>query len=640
VHKPRMGCGASMSQDQEMLKGAGDPLHVAGMLEAPMSTHPNSPTAPMSVKSAAGNISETSSGTARKQNSADMFSCATTFSKYKKHGTNLLMMQIGMFRLLQGAAFRAHTPQAATNPNTGELIPYTFPNFVAFVRETVELWKTLIQMPGQPWYINSMSMLRANNLDILVKSVEDEFERVKSRIAEWQNVEAENEIEDLLGQKTKEEETTRPDLSSNESASGDDAVLKTSSRVIMQDMDEHMNGAMVPLSFWYDDFMPKLLDACDFKLTATKEGMEDLSQLAHNGTDAEKWFASTEENGDFSKFGQDVQRAWPSLTPEKKTMMRQAWRLTGHYLNGVHKMRECDHGECTHITNKNEWEVRHSGNLSNYVCFIDVHLGMGRLDPEQMRMSFPYYLSTPTWRFLHTIPEIAESKWQVNGDLSIITAFRTWILRFAKMYPCKHCLHHLHCIDVPNAEIYKWPLEYLLLGWTADCENTGKFPMSLEKKLETVQDPSTLRMFLWKLHNAISSVSCPKPEDNPDDVPYTQRFWPSLDSELAVRKVRNKEMDKHIPTVRLQQVYAITKVSIQLSLMHENIAIAKDDLQARVGQIARVLALIKQQEMTIDSCQFLQEMYRFAPDIAEMAPRFTAEEEEFARNPFFDTTLM
>jgi len=542
----------------------------------------------------------------------------------KSRGTNLLMMQIGMFRLVQGAAYRVHRPQYAVHLETMENVvdlPYTFPNFVCFVNETVTMWMTMINTPDP------------RPLDNLRTCVNEENKRLQMRIREWETIEKTAAMLDChskmgFAQTSSQDDTPIP-------------FIDSWSHVIMECHAEEVAGAMVPIRFWYDEFMPALLDACDFKSKSVKDGMEDLGALAHNSSDPDVWFADADKNKDFSRFGKDVKAAWPTLSHRHKIMVKQAWRLTGHYLNGVSKMRE--RSAETQITT--DPEHRSSGDLSHYVCFIDVQLGCSCVQERQMRVSFPYYLGTSCWRFMHTIPEIAAQRPSIADPIRI--QFKLWFLSFTKTYACPYCYHHLNDYVVKNSELDKYPIEYILLGWSElamrdEGEGYAGFNMTLEDKMNTIKDVPTMRLFLWKLHNTVSS-SVSRSENwysRIDNAPYTQRFWPNMESEIALRTKRKAVADDVIPTDRVCKLYSVTKISVQLGLIRENIIKVKDGMGCMTEEIDRALRLIKKQEKVIMANHFLEEEYQFVPLMKEEAPRFTEQEEEFARDGHFDLSLL
>ena len=61
-------------------------------------------------------------------------------------GTSPLQMQIGLFRLLQGAAYRSFRESYSANSEThlrAYDLPYTIPNFVRFVNAALDLFLSL-----------------------------------------------------------------------------------------------------------------------------------------------------------------------------------------------------------------------------------------------------------------------------------------------------------------------------------------------------------------------------------------------------------------------------------------------------------------------------------------------------------------
>ena len=70
------------------------------------------------------------------------------------------------------------------------------------------------------------------------------------------------------------------------------------------------------------------------------------------------------------------------------------------------------------------------------------------------------------------------------------------------MYPCPYCRFHLNRYVVRNREVSMYPIEYLLLG---SDQASSSLEVSLDDKLGQVSDGNSLRLFLWKLHNTVSS---------------------------------------------------------------------------------------------------------------------------------------
>ena len=120
--------------------------------------------------------------------------------------------------------------------------------------------------------------------------------------------------------------------------------------------------------------------------------------------------------------------------------------------------------------------------------------------------------------------------------------FKTYFRLFATMYSCPYCRNHLNVYVIKSKEVWAYPIEYTLLGWRKKFQDGGDcnyHKVSLEDKLETIQCGKTLRLFIWKLHNAVnSSIARQEKWFNTDqDAVYTSRWWPNIDAELLRAKV-------------------------------------------------------------------------------------------------------
>ena len=442
----------------------------------------------------------------------------------RKRGTSRLQMQIGMFRLIQGSAYRCFRESFCANHETHlrvKHLPYKITDFVQFVKTAIELYKGL----------GVVSETCHPVLDAVVESIADEYARLESRIQNWKTVEKTPEmlaeekamlaargksatvkekfaagVEFAIAMKKKSlnlrdiaegvlalnelnrlrkmdlnEDLAPPAGKSEGSPLG---YLQKWNRVILSNASECVDGAMMPVAYWYEDFMPKLLAAFSVSTTADIQGNTVPDQAA-----LDKWYKSTKEAGEFNRYGADIAEDFPRCTPKQKLMLKQAWRLTHYYLNGVQKRRERQ--ECG----------RESGLLSQYVTFIDVYVSRSEVKDASMRISFPYYLGPAVWRFFHTTAEIVCNK-TMKQQKALVAVFKDFFLLFATMYPCPYCRHHLNMYVVQNKEVEMYPVEYLLLGRDL---NITDFEVSVDAKLSTVVDGYSLRLFFWKLHNTVSS---------------------------------------------------------------------------------------------------------------------------------------
>lgn len=577
----------------------------------------------------------------------------------KKSGTSRLQMQIGLFRLLQGAAYRSFRESFSTNHETHlrvKNLPYKITDFVEFVKQAIALYKGLGVVSEACYPV----------LDAVVESITDEYARLQERIKSWKTVaktpemlaeekailEARSKfanvkeklaagVEFAITMKKKSlslgdivegvlainelnrlrkielnEEMAPPSAKSEENPK---EYLNKWNRVILSQATEEVDGAMMPVAYWYEEFMPKLLAAFSVCTAADIQ-----SNTIPNEAALDEWYECTKKSGEFNRYGADVAENFPRCTPKQKLILKQAWRLTHHYLNGVQKRRE-----------RSEFG-RESGTLSQYVAFIDVYVDRTEVKDSQMRLSFPYYIGPAVWRFFHTTAEIVCTKTDVQQK-ALIAIFKDFFQLFATMYPCPYCRHHLNMYVVQNKEVDMYPVEYLVLGRDP---NLTDFEVSLEAKLATVVDGSSLRLFFWKLHNTVSSSIARSEEwyQKDEKAFYTTRFWPSLDCELARA---NALKYTSIETVRIYNIYGMLKPLARLTGVKTELPKLLEKGDKNNLKEACIVAQnhIKDLEEALIRGQFLQETYYFEPDLLDKPPLFTPEEEEFARTGMFVETI-
>ncbi len=539
----------------------------------------------------------------------------------KERATSRLQMQIGLFRLIQGAAYRCFRESFSANHETHLRVrdlPYRITDFVPFVQKAIALYKGLDIAEKACYPL----------LDAVIESIEKEYSRLQQRIKNWNTIEKTPEmlVREKAMQEARRKSTSVKEkfaagvefaitlkkkhfsfhdiaqgvLAINElnrlrqmelnaefaptspkSAGDPKDYLKQWNRVILKDASEEIDGAMMPVAYWYED---------------------------------------TKTAGEFDRYGADVAENFSKCTPFQKLAVKQAWRLTHHYLNGVQKRRE------------RKEAGRESGALSQYVAFLDVYLERSDIKDAGMRVSFPYYIGPAVWRFFHTTAEILCTK-PYEEQKALVAVFQDFFKLFATMYPCPYCRHHLNMYVVQNKEVDMYPVEYLLLGRDPKLNN---FEVSMEAKLSTVVDGASLRLFFWKLHNTVSSSIARSEEwyHKDEKAFYTTRYWPSLDSELA----RSKAL-KHlsISVDRLYRLYGLLKPASRLAGVRANLQnlLDKGD-ESEISEACKLAEnYIKELESSAISGEFLQETYRFDPEIVDQSPHFSPEEEEFARSGVF-----
>ena len=393
------------------------------------------------------------------------------------------------------------------------------------------------------------------------------------------------------------------------------AYLDTWQRVIVDSVDSRFAGSIMPTAYWYDEFMPLLLRACSVLSTADIKAWDEASDQELN-----TWFSERQAAGEFENYGHATKDAFESRPLLVKKELRRAWELSRHYLNGVQKRRE------------REEFGRESGFLCQYVPFLDLHVGRNDVEMSQMRVSFPYFIGPPTWRFMHTSAElIANQAGEVQAQS--IQAFKEFFGSLATMYPCPYCRFHLNRYVVRNREIDMYPIEYLLLG---SNEVTSSLEISLEDKLDKVSDGESLRLFLWKLHNTVSS-SIARSEDwyhQDQTAYYTSRYWPSLDSELERAHALGVEL---IQRERVQRIYGVVKSAAHLSILRDELrqSLHADDLDMQRSIRERAGVAIEGVEKAVMDSRFLHDHYQYDSNLAADFPHFSHEEEALARSGFF-----
>ena len=574
----------------------------------------------------------------------------------KQQGTSPLQMQIGWFRLIQGAAYRSFRESYSANSEThlrAYDLPYTIPDFVRFVNAAVDLYLSLgIVEPGAE-----------EPFETLRNSVNGAEADLRERMANWNSIpktdamlEAEGRLEHELQELDHHhqivgvvlevlltaalnghdpETVTHEDLQRHElnrlrqlddhqeATAGLDPDKPESQRpyhdswqrVIVDADDQRYAGSVMPTAYWYDEFMPLLLRASSVLTQSDINEWDDSDD-----EDLNAWFAERHASGEFRLYGHATDEAFQSRPLVVKKELRRAWELTRHYLNGVQKRRE------------REEFGREDGFLCQYVAFLDLHVGRHDVEASQMRVSFPYYIGPATWRFMHTSAELIAAQPKEQQQRSV-EAFKGFFAALATMYPCPYCRFHLNRYVVRNREVSMYPIEYLFLG---SDQVSSTLEVSLQDKLENVNDGDNLRLFLWKLHNTVSS-SIARSEDwyhKDSGAYYTSRYWPSLDSELERAHTLGVDL---IARDRVQRIYGVVKSAAHLSVLRDELqeSLHAEDLQQQQTIRNRASGAIDGVEEAVLQSRFLHDNYRYNPSLALEPPHFSPAEELLARSGLY-----
>jgi len=571
--------------------------------------------------------------------------------------TSPLQMQIGFFRLLQGAAYRSFRESYSANAEThlrARDLPYTITDFDEFVSAAVDFYLSLGIVHDAE---------AAQEFDRLAQMVSNEVDALETRIEAWGQIEKSDQMlqaEARLDEELSSERSHRALFADTveillalrlhgvpENAVGPDSLnqfeLNRLSHLELQSEhhdagsgasdDAHtyldawnpvnmaggarVEGAIMPARFWYEQFMPQLLRCASIMSAA------DLA--AETGVDEatlDAWHAEQVKDGSFEPFATDVRDGYGACSPEIKLALKQAWRLTEHYLNGLEKRRE------------REEFGRGSGYLSQYVAFIDVWLGRSDVAQSEMRVSFPYYIGPAVWCLLHSSAELVEALDETRRA-DAIAKFKRFITAFATMYPCPYCRHHFNRYVAINQELDRYPVEFLFLGQQVD---KAPLDISLADRLSEISadKPGSFRRFIWKLHNAVSS-SIARTEDwyHEENKPiYTTRYWPGLEAEIG--RARALGLDA-VPVDKLSAILEILKPATRLATLRDELQIAlragDSDTVAKIAEAAQ--GEIDMLDDAVEDSSMLQRTYTYDPTKTEEAPHFSPQEEAFARSGRF-----
>ena len=358
--------------------------------------------------------------------------------------------------------------------------------------------------------------------------------------------------------------------------------------------------------------MPLLLKASSI---TNKDDLKKWEKISDQELD--NWFNTVNQKKEFDNYARDLKEYFPTLSRDKKILMKQAWAISRHYLNGVQKRRE-------------RFEFgRESGYLSQYVAFIDVYLGRDDIEKSQMRLSFPYFIGPPTWKLLHTSAEIIKNQ-EKNHEHDSVEKFKRFFKSLATMYPCPYCRYHLNKFVVKNKEVAMYPIEYLLLG----TKKEFNFDINIEQKISSINDGQSLSLFLWKLHNTVSSSIARSEEWFHLDKTsyYTSRYWPSLDSELE----RAKLLDIFsISTETISKIYGIIRNAIKLSTLKDELKLYLETDQCTTQIYNKSIDSSKELDDALITSKYLESHYSYNPFLEDRDPHFSVAEESLARSGKF-----
>jgi len=528
-------------------------------------------------------------------------------------------------RLVAGAAYRAHRVSVAAHHETHSRVqnmPYTFPNFVDFTTQVVRMVLQLgVAGPAQKRKLDHLvAVVQRAKADLQKRIERGDAEALPAEAraaiataqaqrlsSTYKKVKLKEKLRKASGSGSdaprsrmaalvdhladaKQAETVALAKAEAEAGAADGHYLDGWSVVVWESVDEDRPCAVMPHRWYYEAFMPAVLEA----FVAARPGT-----AAESEADLDAWFEREKAAGDFEPFGSDVLHGWAHLEAGHKRTVMLAWESARGYLNGPGKRRERDEPGARH---------RGTGCLSSYVPFVDAFLGRTDVKAAAMRLSFPYYIGTSTWLLQHVVAEEAAraaSAGLLSGrasEAARVAQYKRFLLALGTSYPCPYCRHHFNAYVSVNAEDRYYPVDYLIVGWAQAGKGLGS---TLAQKIAEVTDGPGLRLFVWKLHNAVNS-SIQRSEEwfrRQDMALVTSRFWPSTDAEVARAEFQAGPdgAQAAIPAALVGRVHAVDKGAVRLELLRERlVGGAADNVDVdRAGTIREARALVRGIEQAV-----------------------------------------
>mmetsp|Transcript_21021 Transcript_21021/g.56587 ORF Transcript_21021/g.56587 Transcript_21021/m.56587 type:complete len:254 (-) Transcript_21021:504-1265(-) len=250
-----------------------------------------------------------------------------------------------------------------------------------------------------------------------------------------------------------------------------------------------------------------------------------------------------------------------------------------------------------------------------------------------MRLTFPYFIGPSTWCWHHALAERAAEWHDTKPELSaaVVAAFKEYMAAFVTMYPCPYCRHHLNEFVYLGKERDLYPVEYLFVGWEPSANNLQGV-LQAGDKLSYVTDGLKLRLFVWKLHNAVNaSIERGEAWYKAAASINTSRYWPNMEANLF----RASMMTGVAPAGRLAKLSNVLESATKLNALRASV-LAVDE--AHVGVLmAEVKPLIAALDDSIVSSEFLTEAFKFDPKLIDALPDpdAMAQSGAMARNQHF-----
>jgi len=476
-------------------------------------------------------------------------------------GTSVLEMQEAGLRLMNGAA-RWVFKRLDWPP---ELPAYEFDAFARYVSAFVELWLDLRVTPACNRHMQHLRQ-------IVEKAADDLREISPDGVARLPKVSTDEGLHSLYA---KIQKLGVGDIGL--SKTGIFGTMRTEENAPdCSGMDESLRKRFCATRdgeagwrFWFDEWLPSLIDALSC-------GWE---------TDASAW-ASWEHAGAIGAW--DVQSLQvnasirESMKTGDETLVFKAWRLVFQYLSNPdffafeapsqYQQKELGRfvpfiGEALdrrdlEATTCAVTKAEASNEQLHATCSPQLFHLLNFQGTERQ----PFY-GPHVWRFLHTVAERVAETGKLEGEvkgMALLESFKTFFNLFAGNHPCPHCRAHLNLkvkhsdadsydgnkllldhkfreyagasrIFQESDEILLYPLEWLTLAGQESGHIFGSNlhgwhdvrllnVTGLDAKLRSLKKTEDLRIFIWKLHNAVDSSIESKYEER--CAPWPTSYWP------------------------------------------------------------------------------------------------------------------
>lgn len=261
---------------------------------------------------------------------------------------------------------------------------------------------------------------------------------------------------------------------------------------------EQTKYAYIKNSFWYDIFLPELLNALSIDREFDDVVLEKIDSEPESAKIMlDDWFQHNISV--IESKCQDVPNHLQHMSLKEKFIIKQCWMMTKDYFM---IFRETNVNN--DVNNSKYEDIELLVDLSRYIPFIDEYVGTSHVMKNTIHISLSQYIGPPIWDMLHGIAELIKNASDVNSE-QFVKKFKSFFMIILRTYPCPHCRKHLTERAINNVEIFNYPLEYLLAGWKSS-DNLMLFNLDIDKKLDQIITADDLRVFLWKFHNAVNST--------------------------------------------------------------------------------------------------------------------------------------